>query len=194
MEIFEAFKYRRPFLFSGKRIIPSENINYFIVRINNQSYLAIKEDDNELIVKPFSKYDGKIGNRINTKKFLSSHNFRFAYFYGSVEEVFEIKADFTLTSEGFIDIEKLYLAQDIYNGFTFLKKREIEDGYKYLDISGRKMIYIKDRSNNYNDQFFSLKNSYLYNRESIKIIEKIGKINNEDKVIVNYTLNFTQKY
>ena len=181
MNLQDAYNYTRPFVFAGIKITPSEDTLYFILMIHHIPYLGIKENNKPIVIKQFSKHKENMINKYSIADFQSLYGNRNFYHPENFDEVFEIKSNFIFTSKGFIDIETFYLAQDIYNSFNFIKKRDIKEGYKYLDILGRELIYIKDRHSVYDDQLFNFKIKYLYHRSSIKLTEELGEVD-MDKV------------
>jgi len=174
MDIIEAYKYVKPFIFSGKKITPSEEYFKFILYINKKSYIYLSQENNGGILKRAYNINKKILIEKNISEVVHLPGFELDLFVDSINEVFEINPELIFTSEGFINIDTFYLAKDIYESYDFFKKRDIKENYRYKTISGLELIYINDRHELFSDQFIRIEKKIIYNRASFKIIEDLG--------------------
>ena len=177
MTTLEAYHITRKFKTSFKDATPALYININLhkqttVQNKNVKYfIKIFENDNVFFSKRTSK---EVYESFKIKEDASANE---VYHH----KIKNIERPYYFTSIGLVDEETFFLAEDIMENLTFIKKKELEIDSVYKSIQGKEYLFIGEISINndfadsdiYSYQLLSLNDKRFLNLASIKLIEYV---------------------
>ena len=116
-------------------------------------------------------------------------------------EIKNIERPYYFTSIGLVDQETFFLAEDIMENLTFIKKKDLNIDSIYKSIQGKEYLFIGDltintnfpESDTYPNQLFCLTDGTFLNFSSIKLIEYIREQKDSVSLIRNDLLSDSKK-
>jgi len=180
----KAYQYTKTFQLKYNNFTPKIESGFYFIKLNDKYHL---KNTNKSIDSTYFKITEELFNERYSDLIvalpivdflLENTNTIRINNYDKNKKIYSFPNNMALTSKGLISEETFYLAQDMMDNASFLKKKELVIDGIYLGLDGLEYIYIGDVTfgQDFYDQVYSLKKGRCRNRTSVKLVKHLRNL------------------